>query len=32
MTDEVDRLGFNDLDTAFHIAIAEAGGNRLVAT
>lgn len=31
MTDEVDRLGFNDLDTAFHIAIAEAGGNRLVA-
>lgn len=31
MTDEVDRHGFNDLDTAFHIAIAEAGGNRLVA-
>jgi GntR family transcriptional repressor for pyruvate dehydrogenase complex len=24
-------LEFNDLDTAFHIAVAEAGGNRLVA-
>jgi GntR family transcriptional repressor for pyruvate dehydrogenase complex len=31
MAGEVDRLTFNDLDTAFHIAIAEAGGNRLVA-
>lgn len=31
MAAEVDRLTFNDLDTAFHIAIAEAGGNRLVA-
>jgi GntR family transcriptional regulator, transcriptional repressor for pyruvate dehydrogenase complex len=29
--DEIDRELFNDLDTAFHIAIAEAGGNRLVA-
>lgn len=25
------RTRFNDLDTAFHVAIAEAGGNRLVA-
>jgi len=29
--DDLDRVAFNDLDTAFHIAIAEAGGNRLVA-
>jgi GntR family transcriptional regulator, transcriptional repressor for pyruvate dehydrogenase complex len=28
---EIDRERFNDLDTDFHIAIAEAGGNRLVA-
>ncbi len=28
---EVDRAAFNDLDTAFHVAVAEAGGNRLVA-
>ena len=27
----VDRETFNDLDTAFHVAIAEASGNRLVA-
>lgn len=27
----LDRQQFNDLDTAFHVAIAEAGGNRLVA-
>lgn len=27
----VDRERFNDLDTAFHVAIAEASGNRLVA-
>lgn len=27
----LDRVAFNDLDTAFHIAIAEAAGNRLVA-
>ncbi|WGL51857.1 FCD domain-containing protein [Nocardioides sp. BP30] len=27
----IDRERFNDLDTDFHIAIAEAGGNRLVA-
>jgi GntR family transcriptional repressor for pyruvate dehydrogenase complex len=27
----VDRARFNDLDTAFHVAVAEAGGNRLVA-
>lgn len=27
----VDRARFNDLDTAFHIAVAKAGGNRLVA-
>lgn len=27
----VDRETFNDLDTDFHVAIAEAGGNRLVA-
>jgi GntR family transcriptional repressor for pyruvate dehydrogenase complex len=27
----VDRARFNELDTAFHIAIAEAGGNRLIA-
>ncbi|MDH2412757.1 FCD domain-containing protein [Nocardioides sp. CER19] len=26
-----DRRSYNDLDTTFHIAIAEAGGNRLVA-
>lgn len=31
MAGEPDRLEFNDLDTAFHIAVAEAGGNRLVA-
>lgn len=31
MAGEVGREDFNDLDTAFHIAIAEAGGNRLVA-
>ena len=31
MDGETDRVAFNDLDTAFHIAIAEAGGNRLVA-
>lgn len=29
--DILDRTTFNDLDTAFHIAIAEAGRNRLVA-
>jgi GntR family transcriptional repressor for pyruvate dehydrogenase complex len=29
-SDEVDRATFNDADTAFHVAIAEAGGNRLV--
>jgi GntR family transcriptional repressor for pyruvate dehydrogenase complex len=29
--DTSDRAHFNDLDTAFHIAIAEAGRNRLVA-
>jgi GntR family transcriptional repressor for pyruvate dehydrogenase complex len=29
--EEIDRERFNDLDTEFHIAIAEAGGNRLVA-
>jgi GntR family transcriptional regulator, transcriptional repressor for pyruvate dehydrogenase complex len=28
---EVDQVTFNDLDTAFHVAIAEASGNRLVA-
>lgn len=28
---EVTRERFNELDTAFHVAIAEAGGNRLVA-
>jgi GntR family transcriptional regulator, transcriptional repressor for pyruvate dehydrogenase complex len=28
---EIDRERFNDLDTDFHIVIAEAGGNRLVA-
>lgn len=28
---DIDRERFNDLDTEFHIAIAEAGGNRLVA-
>lgn len=27
---DVDRAEFNDLDTEFHVAIAEAGGNRLV--
>lgn len=27
----VDRGRFNDLDTAFHVTVAEAGGNRLVA-
>lgn len=27
---DVDRIEFNDLDTAFHVAIADAGGNRLV--
>jgi len=27
----VERPRFNELDTAFHVAIAEAGGNRLVA-
>jgi GntR family transcriptional repressor for pyruvate dehydrogenase complex len=26
----VDRVEFNDLDTSFHVAVAEAGGNRLV--
>ncbi|WP_182525358.1 FadR/GntR family transcriptional regulator [Nocardioides dongkuii] len=31
MAAEPDRHEFNDLDTAFHIAVAEAGGNRLVA-
>jgi len=31
MDAESDRVAFGDLDTAFHIAIAEAGGNRLVA-
>ncbi len=31
MEAQQDRLSFNDLDTAFHIAVAEAGGNRLVA-
>jgi GntR family transcriptional repressor for pyruvate dehydrogenase complex len=31
MEAQLDRLSFNDLDTAFHIAVAEAGGNRLVA-
>ena len=30
-TPGVDRELFNDLDTAFHVAIAEASGNRLVA-
>jgi len=29
-SDDVDRTTFNDADTAFHTAIAEAGGNRLV--
>jgi GntR family transcriptional repressor for pyruvate dehydrogenase complex len=29
--DGIERQQFNDLDTAFHIAIAEAGGNRLMA-
>jgi len=29
--EQADRERFNDLDTRFHIAIAEAGGNRLVA-
>ena len=29
-SDDVDRATFNDADTAFHTAIAEAGGNRLV--
>lgn len=29
--DGIDRERFNDLDTEFHISIAEAGGNRLVA-
>ncbi|GAB7002614.1 FCD domain-containing protein [Nocardioides sp. AN3] len=29
--DDIDRERFNDLDTEFHIAMAEAGGNRLVA-
>lgn len=29
--DGVDQETFNDLDTAFHVAIAEASGNRLVA-
>ncbi|MER7083964.1 FadR/GntR family transcriptional regulator, partial [Saccharopolyspora kobensis] len=28
---DCDRERFNDLDTRFHVAIAEAGGNRLVA-
>lgn len=28
---DIDRTMFNDLDTDFHVAIAEAGGNRLVA-
>ena len=28
---EEDRAAFNDADTAFHTAMAEAGGNRLVA-
>lgn len=28
---ELDRERFNELDTAFHVAIAEAGGNRLIA-
>ncbi len=28
---DVARSSFNDLDTAFHVAVAEAGGNRLVA-
>lgn len=28
---QVDRATFNELDSAFHVAIAEAGGNRLVA-
>ncbi|GAA4833914.1 FadR/GntR family transcriptional regulator [Saccharopolyspora rosea] len=28
---DLDRDRFNELDTAFHVAIAEAGGNRLVA-
>jgi GntR family transcriptional repressor for pyruvate dehydrogenase complex len=27
----LDRARFNDLDTAFHVSVAEAGGNRLVA-
>lgn len=27
----IDRAHFNELDTAYHVAIAEAGGNRLVA-
>ena len=27
----IDRDRFNELDTAFHVAVAEAGGNRLVA-
>lgn len=31
MAGDVDREEYNDLDTAFHIAVAEAGGNRLVA-
>lgn len=31
MAGDADRETFNDLDTAFHIAVAEAGGNRLVA-
>lgn len=30
-TPGLDRARFNDLDTAFHVAVAEAGGNRLVA-
>ncbi|HUX70582.1 MAG TPA: FCD domain-containing protein [Cellulomonadaceae bacterium] len=28
---EVDRRTFNELDTSFHVALAEAGGNRLMA-
>lgn len=28
---DIDRARFNDLDTEFHVAIAEAGGNRFVA-
>ena len=28
---DIDRARFNELDTEFHVAIAEAGGNRFIA-